>query len=206
LPYWEKALAAASQAFGKDSANAASVLNNLAMAYQGTSEYAKAERHYQRSMTIREARLGKDHGDVAQSLMNIGVMYVQMGQYAKAEPLYQRSLRIYEANRDDLNAAAVLVNFGNLYMATGEYAKAERQHQRSLQIREARLGKDKHLLVSPDSRQGPEQEHQATRRRPGRGRPDRGKFKFPKSNRVGHGSRRFDFRRRLLRDWHQARM
>lgn len=96
LLHHEKAAELAPKAFGKDSADTATILNELALAYWYLGEYAKAGPVYRRSLEIREATLGKDHPKVSESLAGLATLYVDMGEYAKAEPLYQRSLQILE--------------------------------------------------------------------------------------------------------------
>ena len=74
----------------------ATSLNNLALLYSDSGDYARAEPLYKRLLAIREKALGPDHPDVATSLNNLAELYRATGDYANAEPLYKRSLSIYE--------------------------------------------------------------------------------------------------------------
>lgn len=69
-------------------------LNNLALLYQATGAYAKAELLLQRALTIYEKVLGEAHPDTATILNNLAELYRAMGDDAKAEPLVQRVLAI----------------------------------------------------------------------------------------------------------------
>ena len=146
---YERAIALAPTAFGRDHLYTALLVNNLAMLYQSMVEYAKAEPLFLRSLKIKEARLGKDHLEVAWSLINMAGLYESMGEYAKAEPLYLRSLNIREAKlgKDHVHVAMTLVTLARLYQSILQHGKAERLYHRSLRIFEAKLGKD-HVYVA----------------------------------------------------------
>jgi CHAT domain-containing protein/Tfp pilus assembly protein PilF len=140
----QKRLALARTRFGATHLEMANPMNDLAVLYQATGQYARAEPLFRRSLEISEAKLGKDHLDVAVSLNNLALLYKDLGQYAKAEPLYRRSLVIYEAKqgKDHPDVALSLNNLAGLYYVLGQHAKAEPLFRRSLEIREAKLGKD----------------------------------------------------------------
>src|SRR5262245_22685057 len=112
----QRVLAIREKALGRDHAEVAASLNNLAQLYDRQGRYADAEPLYQRSLDIREKALGRDHPDVAASLNNLAVLYVDQGRYADAEPLYQRSLAIFEKalGRDHPWVATSLANLAGL--------------------------------------------------------------------------------------------
>jgi CHAT domain-containing protein/Tfp pilus assembly protein PilF len=141
---YEKVVEKAREVYGETHPNTATLANNLALLYQATGQYARAQPLFQRSLEIWEAQRGKDHPDVALALNNLGSLYQLMGQYAKAEPLFQRSLKICETKlaRDHPNVASSLNNLALLYYHMGQYARAEPLYKRSLAIREARLDRN----------------------------------------------------------------
>src|SRR5688572_8227474 len=72
---YEKAVAGALVAYGKDDASTRNLVNNLAGLYEGMHEYAKAEPLYRRRLEIDEARLGKGNPEVANSLNTLANLY-----------------------------------------------------------------------------------------------------------------------------------
>ena len=75
------------KSIGLESAEVATVLNNIANLY---NDIPSAEPYYQRALAIREKVYGSDSPDVAQTLYNIAVMYSSNGDYARAEPICQQ--------------------------------------------------------------------------------------------------------------------
>jgi CHAT domain-containing protein len=95
-PLYQRLLAIKEKALGPEHLAVAAGLNNLAVLYRSTGQYAKAEPLFQRALAINEKALGSAHPDVALSLNNLAGLYQQTGAYAKAEPLYQWALTIWE--------------------------------------------------------------------------------------------------------------
>ena len=60
---------------GKEHAEYARSLNNLANLYVGMGQYEKAESIHLEAKAIREKVLGKEHPDYAGTLNNLGVLY-----------------------------------------------------------------------------------------------------------------------------------
>ena len=90
----EKAVEMAKRAWGPDEPVTADALNDLAVLYQKSEEYAKAEPLLQEALRIYRKVLGPEHPDTVTSLDNLAGLYWTMGEYAKAEPLFQEALRI----------------------------------------------------------------------------------------------------------------
>ena len=75
------------RSYGERHPNYASSLNNLAMLYRETGDYAAAEPLFRQALEIRRAALGEGHPDYAISLNSLASLYHVMGDYAAAEPL-----------------------------------------------------------------------------------------------------------------------
>ena len=101
----------------------ATTLNNLAVLYDDTQRFDKAEEYYLRALEIRE-RLAKAHpeayeADVAMTLNNLAVLYKNTQRFDKAEEYYMRALEIYErlfSQWPDLYASDVQMVLENLLM------------------------------------------------------------------------------------------
>src|ERR1017187_1219989 len=81
----KKALQLAEQNLGPDHPTVATVLNNLARAYDEQGQYAQAEPLYKRSLAIWEKALGPDHPFVATSLNNLAALYRKNGARKRSE-------------------------------------------------------------------------------------------------------------------------
>jgi len=134
----KRSLAINEKALGKEHADVAWSLNDLAGLYRIQARYAKAEPLYRRALEIREKALGPEHPDVARSLNGLGLLYAAQGQYAKAEPLYEQALAIREKalGLEHPDVAASLNNLARCYANQDQHAKAEPLYKRSLAIRE----------------------------------------------------------------------
>jgi tetratricopeptide (TPR) repeat protein len=143
-PLFKRSLEIYEKVLGKDHANVATALNNLANLYRTQGKYAEAEPLFKRSLDVRENVLGKDHPDVAQSVNNLALLYQTKGKYAEAEPLFKRSLEIREKSlgKDHPMVAIALNNLAGVYFDQARYAEVEPLFKRSLEIREQALGKD----------------------------------------------------------------
>ena len=154
IPLAERALAIFEKALGKDHADVANTLNNLAELYHAIGNYNQAEPVYQRSLAIYEKVLRKDHPYIANTLNNLAVLYQDMKKYSQAELLYQRALAMREKllgslairekvlGKEHPDVATSINNLATLYQAMRSYSQAELLYQRSLAIREKVLGKD----------------------------------------------------------------
>ena len=129
-------------ALGEGHPNYADSLNNLAVLYRETGDYAAAEPLFRQAMEIRRAALGEGHPNYADSLNSLASLYHVMGDYAAAEPLYRQALEIRRAalGEDHPDYARPLNNLAVLYERMGDYAAAEPLQRQALEIRRAALG------------------------------------------------------------------
>jgi len=122
----------------------ASSLHNLAMLYQATGDYEKAEPLMQRALEIRQKVLHAEHPDTATSLKNLAGLYQDMDQYTKAEPICKRALALIGKFYGPEHPETVLCmdQLATLYLQMGNYNHAETLYQQSLAIRKKHLGLD----------------------------------------------------------------
>ncbi|MGH8521535.1 MAG: CHAT domain-containing protein, partial [Gammaproteobacteria bacterium] len=114
-------------------------LNNLALLYQATGAYAKAEPLLQHTLAIHEKTLGPDHPGTARSLNNLAALYQDTGAYSKAEPLYQRALAISEKALGPAHpdTATSLNNLSLLFWAQDRWSETKDNLRRVVQIDES---------------------------------------------------------------------
>lgn len=75
---YERLIPAAATAYGADSVQMGTILNNLGFMYAQLRQYHRALPLYERSLAIRDARLGGAHPDVSQSIRNIAQAYLAL--------------------------------------------------------------------------------------------------------------------------------
>ena len=140
----EATLSLVTSAFGPDTEETATALNNLAITYQYLARYIEAEPLYWRAIEIGEKTLGKDHPDVATRYNNLAGLLQDQGKYDEAEPLYRRAIEIDEKalGKDHLDVAVGYNNLAGLLQAQGKYDQAEPLYRRAIEIDEETLGKD----------------------------------------------------------------
>eukprot|EP00911_Craspedida_sp_UC1_P001211 UC1_evm1s913 len=73
----------------------------MAVVYESQGEYAKALKHYKRSLKIRLATVGDNDPSTARTYANMAGEYQSLGTYAKALEYYERSLKIMLATLGD---------------------------------------------------------------------------------------------------------
>ena len=86
----------ARQAWGAESPEYASLVNDIGRYYHLRVRFSEAERFYKLAFGIRVRLLGRDHPDVAASVNNLAVLYENQIFYPKAESYYRTALAIRE--------------------------------------------------------------------------------------------------------------
>jgi len=142
IPFAVKALELGQKEFGPKHKLTASLLNNLAILYEGQGRYAEAESFYKRALEIFEQVLGPDHSDVGKILGNLAYLHNRQGRYDEAEPLAKRALAIQEKTLGpgDLSVAEALNGLAAVYKEQGRYTAAAPTLERALAIQEKTLG------------------------------------------------------------------
>jgi tetratricopeptide (TPR) repeat protein len=140
----EATLNLVTSAFGPDTHETATALNELALTYQSLARYMEAEPLYRRAIEIGEKLLGKDHPQVATHYNNLAGLLQDQGKYDQAEPLYRRAIEIDEKvlDKDHPDVAIRYNNLAGLLKAQGKYDQAEPLYRRAMEISEKALGKD----------------------------------------------------------------
>jgi tetratricopeptide (TPR) repeat protein len=96
VPLQQNILKQVAQDSGKQGAEYAEALNNLAVVLKNLGEYTQAEPLYEQALDISRRVLGDDHPDTARSLHNLALFYEEQGHFAQAEPLYIEAVEIAE--------------------------------------------------------------------------------------------------------------
>ncbi len=86
----------AREAWGTESLEYASLLNEIGRYYHLRVKYPEAERFYKLGFAIRTRLLGREHPDVATVVTNLAVLYENQVLFAKAESYYRTALDIRE--------------------------------------------------------------------------------------------------------------
>jgi CHAT domain-containing protein/Flp pilus assembly protein TadD len=141
-PLIRRSLDLRESALGRDHADVAESLHNLASLYFHQGRPGEAEPLLLRALAIREKALGPDHPAVAETLGNLGLAYSALGRGDEAEALYLRSLAIREKayGPDHPEICYPLTNLAMLYLRQGRADTAEALLKRVLGIREKSLG------------------------------------------------------------------
>jgi CHAT domain-containing protein/Tfp pilus assembly protein PilF len=95
-PLLERALTLAEGVRGRDDAQVAAVVAELAAVYLDLPDFARAESLYQRALAITEKTLGPEHPRTALVRLRLAGVYQLSGQRPKAEALLRPSLEIIE--------------------------------------------------------------------------------------------------------------
>ena len=130
--------------FGKENADYASNLHNLAVLYDDLGDYEKAEQFYLEAKSIRGKVLGKEHPSYIWTLSSLAGMYWKLKIYDKSEALNleAKSIREKVLGKEHPDYAASLHNLAILYFDKGDYAKAEKLHLEAIEIWAKIYGKE----------------------------------------------------------------
>jgi tetratricopeptide (TPR) repeat protein len=122
----------------------AAIRLTLGDAYRVLGEYAKAEKHLERSLTLRLQKLGADHPDTLHSMNNLATLYQQRGRYDEAEPLFKQALagQRVQLGDDHPHTLTSMQNLGVLAHQRGRYDEAEPLCKQVLAGQRLKLGDD----------------------------------------------------------------
>jgi len=121
---------------GNDSAEYASLLNNLASVLREQGRNEEAEGLYREALEIDRATLGEWHPDYASHLNNLGSVVKAQGRYDVAEALYREALEIDRTTLGEghPNYAMNLGNLGSLLAETDRVAEGRAMLEQALTI------------------------------------------------------------------------
>lgn len=133
---------------GKEHADYAQTLNDLALLYVDMGNYEIAETLYFEAKTIWEKTLGKEHPDYADNLNHMAVMYMRMGNYEKAEPLLleANATRKKTVGKEHPDYLVGLKNLSGLYERQNRFSASEPLQTELFTLEQFRLSKSASFL------------------------------------------------------------
>lgn len=145
---FETALAEAEK-FPATDVRRATTLNDLAVIYDETARYDKAEDCYTRALAIQEKVLGADSAEVATTLNNMANLYKDQRKYDKAEPMYQRVIGIYAKTKgpESEYMAMSYHNLAVLYEHEGRLKDAIPLYKNAIEIGDKTMGPDNDHVI-----------------------------------------------------------
>ena len=148
-PLLRRVLAISEKTLGKEHADIAIYLNNLANLLNDDDKSVEAEPLSRRALAIDEKVYGKEHPMVANDMYILADILYNQDKFAEVETLYRRAVAICEKtmDKDPFEVNTSLGNLAVFLSDQGKYAEAELFLRRSLAIMEKKFGKE-HLLVA----------------------------------------------------------
>jgi tetratricopeptide (TPR) repeat protein len=126
-------------------------MNNLALIYQKTGAYEKAEALQRRVIDAQARTLGEEHPYTLLSMNNLSGTLINTGRFEDALPILEklspRAERVFA--EDDPHIASIQWNYGRCLTALGRYEEAEPRLVRSEKILATadRSRRDRHQAV-----------------------------------------------------------
>jgi len=150
ITVFERALEAATRAYGASNQKTDIVANELAMSYYNQARHQDAEVLFNRVLQNHETRLGPNNTEVATCLNNLGSLYDSMGDYVRAEAMYVRSQQILTAalGADHPDMATTYNNLGAVSRNLGDSAKAVGFYLKSRQLYEKQRPRNETLIAN----------------------------------------------------------
>lgn len=127
-------------AWGSESLEYASLLNDIGRYYHLRVRYTEAENFYKLAFATRTRLLGRDHADVAAVVNNLAVLYENQVLYAKAESYYRTALEIREKGlgEDHPDTIMTLDHLARLLHKLSRPTDAAEFEERALELRRER--------------------------------------------------------------------
>jgi serine/threonine protein kinase/tetratricopeptide (TPR) repeat protein len=127
---------------GPLSAETATSINNLGLAYMVESKLPEAEQSYREAYNIREKIFGPTNAQTAASLNDLSSVYRQEGKLAEAESMARTALAVRQklSSGDSLDVADSLRNLCIILGDEGKWEESEATARRVLEIRRKLLG------------------------------------------------------------------
>jgi len=135
--------------FPAEDVRRATTLNDLAVVYDETKRYDKAEDCYNKALAVQEKVLGKESAEVATTLNNMANLYKDQKKYEKAEPIYKRVIEIYGKTKghDTPFMAMSYHNLAKLYEHEGRLKDAIPLYKDAIEIGDKSKGpQDSHVI------------------------------------------------------------
>lgn len=128
--WYLKSLHAREANTGRQNAEYANTLNNLAGVKMLLGDLELAKRYYEEACEIRGQVLGKIHPDYSNCLENLGIVYKKRSDYAKAEQLYLevKEIRKKSLGADHILYGKIISSLASVYKLTYRYQEAEQHY------------------------------------------------------------------------------
>ncbi len=150
-PLLEESLQEIGRSAGRQSAEYASGLNQLAILKVKQGAFEEAEPLFRETLELRQTLFGPRHPLIAASLNNLGLLRHDHGDYFGAEPLYRQAVAMDTAleGPDSLYTLADKANLGLLLYDLGDYEASEALLREVIAGRQASLGSTHEELAEP---------------------------------------------------------
>ncbi len=155
----ERAVSLGEAAFGNESSEVATYVNNLGLVLLDLGDLEGAKACCERALRIDERVYGSDHANVAIRVNNLGRVLEDLGDLEGARASYEQALKIGEKGAkasyeralkideavygpDHPNVGIRVNNLGLVLKDLGDLASAKASYERALKINEAAYGPD----------------------------------------------------------------
>jgi tetratricopeptide (TPR) repeat protein len=146
ITFYKQELKARLELVGPLHIQVANIRDHLALLYRikGKEYFVKAEKQFQKALSIKEAVYSNEHIEVASYLDQISQFYLQFGAYRKTEELLQRSLEIKKKvlGTEHASTAKTLDQIAQVYRKLGQYSAAKTLFKQALQMLEKVSGSE----------------------------------------------------------------
>jgi CHAT domain-containing protein len=138
---------------GRNDPALATSLDNAGVLFFVRADYERAQRLYERALTIWEGSAAKDpryKTDIGKARSHLGPLFQELGQYSTARQHYEHALQAFlqTLGRDDAQIAMTRNNLATLMAKIGDYDEALRLYQESLASLEMQLGSAHPLIAT----------------------------------------------------------
>jgi serine/threonine-protein kinase len=121
---------------GKNSIDAAPMLNNLALNSHYLKKLDEAEKYYLQSLEIRTRLQGEDRPEVSSTYNNLGFVALDKNDFKLAEKYFEKSyeLKVNLEGNNHPNVGLALNNLAAVKFREGEYNKAEEMLRKAIRL------------------------------------------------------------------------
>jgi non-specific serine/threonine protein kinase/serine/threonine-protein kinase len=140
----DRAAARVEGKFAKQPLVEASIRYTIGSAYIDLSQYADAERQFERALSLRRRELGEKHPDALAVLGSLAAAYERHGDFKKAEPLYKQVVDLLQhvLGQDNPDTLTAMNGLAVTYANEGQYAQAEAIFSRLVPLDQRVLGEE----------------------------------------------------------------
>lgn len=142
ISFYKKALVLSEKEKGRNTADYATMLDNLAQVYSEKNDFAEAAALQESALRVYEKVLPANAPDLGQTFCNYADTISHLGAMFDAEKAYMKGIEIYKSSlpADDLRLAFAFDNLGSIYSGTGRLSQSELMRKKALDIFCSKLG------------------------------------------------------------------